>query len=118
VVDDNHDAAESLAMLLRLKGQEVRMAFDGPTALKLAQEFRPQVVFLDIGMPGMDGYEVANRLGRQSDLDRPLLVALTGWGQQEDRRRSHAAGFHHHLVKPAEPGDLEALLADLKLPEY
>src|SRR5262249_41979541 len=93
VVDDNRDAAESLAMLLRLEGQHVQVAFDGHTALAMAREFRPQTVFLDIGMPGMDGYEVAKRLRQDPGLKDTVLVAVTGWGQQEDRRQSQAAGF-------------------------
>jgi PAS domain S-box-containing protein len=111
VVDDNVDAADSLAMILRLSGQEVRLAYDGPTALLTAQAFRPQVILLDIGMPGMDGYEVARRLREDPRLKPVLLVAMTGWGQEEDRRRSFLAGFDHHLVKPAEPDVLQRLLA-------
>ncbi len=112
VVDDNPDAADSLALLLGLAGQEVRAAYDGPSALARAGDFRPQMVFLDIGMPGMDGYEVARRLRRQAGPNGVVLVALTGWGQDEDRRRSEEAGFDRHLVKPVEPEALEAILAD------
>jgi PAS domain S-box-containing protein len=114
VVDDNRDAAVSLAMLLRLQGHEVRVAHDGPSALALAESFRPALVFLDLGMPGMDGCEVARRLRRRPGLEKVVLAALTGWGQQEDRRRTAAAGFDRHLVKPPEPGALEELLAGLK----
>jgi CheY-like chemotaxis protein len=110
VVDDNVDAADSLAMLLRLAEQEVRVAYDGPTALLIAQAFRPQVVLLDLGMPGMDGYDVAHRLRENPEVKPELLVAMTGWGQEEDRRRSRQAGFDHHLVKPVEPEELEQLL--------
>jgi CheY-like chemotaxis protein len=117
VVDDNEDAADSLAMLLRLEGHEVRLTYDGPTALEMAKGYRPDMVFLDIGMPGMDGYEVARRLRQQDGLENVRLAALTGWGQQEDRRRSAEAGFDHHLVKPVEPKDLLGLLAQLKLPK-
>ena len=113
VIDDNVDAAESLAMLLRLKGHEVRVAHDGPSGLKLATSYRPDMVFLDIGMPGMDGYEVARRLRQLPGLDNVRLAALTGWGQQEDRRRTAEAGFDNHLVKPAELEALERLLAEL-----
>jgi PAS domain S-box-containing protein len=116
VVDDNQDAADSLGLLLRLAGQDVRTAYDGPSALDQVQAFRPALVFLDIGMPGMDGYEVARRLRQQSDLKDVVLVALTGWGQEEDRRRSREAGFDRHLVKPVEPSALEALLADVTKP--
>jgi CheY-like chemotaxis protein len=110
VVDDNVDAAQSLAVLLRLQDQDVRVADDGSSALVVAQEFRPDVVFLDIGMPGIDGYEVCRRLKQQPDLGSVLIVAMTGWGQEDDRRRSHEAGFDAHLVKPAEPGVLHNLL--------
>ncbi len=114
VVDDNRDAADSLAMLLRLQGHEVRVAHDGLAALELAKGYRPEMVFLDIGMPGMDGYEVARRLRRQPGLENVRLAALTGWGQAEDRRRTAEAGFDHHLVKPAEPNALESLLSGLR----
>ena len=83
----------------------------------MAKAYRPDMVFLDIGMPGMDGYEVARRLRQQAGLENVRLAALTGWGQQEDRRRSAEAGFDHHLVKPVEPKDLQGLLAQLKLPK-
>jgi CheY-like chemotaxis protein len=112
VVDDNRDAADSLALLLRLAGQEVRVAYDGPAALAVAAEFRPALAFLDIGMPGMDGYELAGRLRRVADLRGLTLVALTGWGQEEDRRRSRAAGFDQHLTKPVELAALRAVLTD------
>ena len=88
VVDDNEDAAESLAMLLRLQGHDVRVAHDGVTALEAADYFLPALIFLDIGMPGMDGYEVARRLRKMPALQNTVLAALTGWGQAEDRRRS------------------------------
>ncbi len=113
VVDDNVDAAVSLGMLLKLAGQEVRVAYDGPAALRQAIDFRPQLVLLDIGMPGMDGYEVCRRLRRESALAKATVVALTGWGQDEDRRRSHEAGFDHHIVKPVEPSALHRLLDDI-----
>jgi PAS domain S-box-containing protein len=113
VVDDNVDAAMSLGMLLKLAGQEVRVAYDGPAALRQAIDFHPQLVLLDIGMPGMDGYEVCRRLRREDGLEKTTVVALTGWGQDEDRRRSHEAGFDHHIVKPVEPGALQRLLDDL-----
>jgi two-component system CheB/CheR fusion protein len=111
VVDDNRDAVESLAMLLRLDGHEVRVAHDGPRALEAAAAFAPQVVLLDIGMPGMSGYEVARRLRADGGPACPLLVAMTGYGQDEDRRRSREAGFDHHLVKPVEFEVVLALLA-------
>ena len=114
VVDDNQDAANSLAMLLKLQGHEVRVAFSGMAALEITKTYFPDVVFLDIGMPGMDGYEVARRLRQQPGLREVVLAALTGWGQQEDRRRSAEAGFNHHLVKPPDPNALATVLADLK----
>jgi CheY-like chemotaxis protein len=110
VVDDNVDAADSLAVLLRLQGHEVRVAHNGPTALEIARDYRPQMVFLDIGMPVMDGYEVARRLRHMPGLANVRLAALTGWGQQADRRRTAEAGFNHHLVKPVEPRALDELL--------
>jgi two-component system CheB/CheR fusion protein len=111
VVDDNRDAADSLAVLLRILGQDVQVAHDGPAALEAARRQRPDVVFLDIGMPGMDGYDVARGLRRQPGLERVKLIALTGWGQEEDRQRSQEAGIEHHLVKPAELEILKAILA-------
>jgi PAS domain S-box-containing protein len=114
VVDDNRDAADSLAMLLRLQGHEVRVAYSGVAALEMTKAYSPDVVFLDIGMPGMDGYEVARRLRQQPGLEKVVLAALTGWGQQEDRRRTAEAGFNHHLVKPPEPKAVESVLAGLK----
>jgi signal transduction histidine kinase/ActR/RegA family two-component response regulator len=116
VVDDNDDAATSLAMLLKLQGHEVRIANDGPSALKLATSYRPSVVFLDIGMPGMDGYEVARRMRGTPGLENIILAALTGWGQKEDRRRTAEAGFDYHLVKPAGLTAVESLLAGLNRP--
>src|SRR5581483_5397086 len=97
VVDDNKDAADSLAMLLRLQGHEVRVAYSGMAALEMTKTYTPDVVFLDIGMPGMDGYEVARRLRQTPGLGNVMLAALTGWGQKEDRRRTAEAGFDHHL---------------------
>ncbi len=109
VVDDNTDAADSLAMLLGLGGHDVRTAYHGQAALELAPAFRPDVVVLDIGLPGMSGYETAHWLRLQPDMDSVVLVALTGYGQDEDRRKSREAGFDHHLVKPVDPDALRAL---------
>jgi PAS domain S-box-containing protein len=117
VVDDNQDAANSLAMLLELHGHEVRVAYSGMAALEMTKTYTPGVVFLDIGMPGMDGYEVARRLRQQPGLGNVVLAALTGWGQQADRRRTAEAGFNHHLVKPPEPQAIENVLAELKKPD-
>jgi PAS domain S-box-containing protein len=114
VVDDNQDAADSLAMLLRLQGHDVRVAYSGMAALEMTKAYTPDVVFMDIGMPGMDGYEAARRIRQQPGLGNVVLAALTGWGQQEDRRRTAEVGFDHHLVKPVEPNALEKLLAGLQ----
>jgi CheY-like chemotaxis protein len=116
IVDDNEDAAQSLAMLLRMLGQDVRTAPDGPTALDVAGAFQPDIAFLDIGLPGMDGYELARQLRGTPGAEAALLVALTGWGQDDDRRRSRDAGFDHHVTKPANPGTLAALLTQAGKP--
>ena len=111
VVDDNVDSAESLALLVEDAGHKVWMAHDGPTALQAAIDNRPDVVLLDIGLPGMDGNEVAKRIRQQPQLKNVVLVATTGYGQESDRKRSQEAGFDHHLVKPVELATLEKLLA-------
>ena len=111
VVDDHHDSGESLATLLRLLGHEVRVVYDGAAALEAARTFKPQVGLLDIGMPGMDGVELARRLRTDLQLKDLLLVALTGYGRDEDRQRSSNAGFNAHLVKPVDVTALNALLA-------
>jgi CheY-like chemotaxis protein len=110
VVDDNRVVTESWAVLLKLWGYEVGLAHDGPAAVAAALTQQPQVVLLDIGLPGMNGYEVAQRLRDQPGLEKPLLVALTGHGHEEDRCRSREAGFDHHLVKPVDPEELHDLL--------
>jgi PAS domain S-box-containing protein len=110
IVDDNVDAADSLAMLLGLSGHQVRTAYGGPAALEAVGGYRPEVVLLDIGLPGMDGYEVARQLRRGSAGSGVTLVALTGYGQEDDRRKTHDAGFDHHLVKPVDPDELTRLL--------
>ena len=112
VVDDNRDAADSLGVLLKFLGADVKVAHDGREALAAFEAHRPAVVLLDIGMPGMDGYEVARAIRSRADGGVPL-VALTGWGQEEDRRRVREAGFNHHLVKPAGLEALRALLGSL-----
>jgi PAS domain S-box-containing protein len=113
VVDDNVDAAESLAALLDLAGHATRIAHDGDQALQTAHEFRPEVVFLDIGMPGKDGYEVARALRGKPETQQAVLVALTGWGAKDDRARSRSAGFDHHLTKPAGIAAVEGLLSKM-----
>jgi PAS domain S-box-containing protein len=110
VVDDNVDAAQSLAMLLELDGHETAMAHDGQRALELAQSFHPQVILLDIGLPLMNGYEVAHRVREQPWGRTIQLIAVTGWGQEQDRQQAVAAGFDHHLTKPLDPARLASLL--------
>jgi CheY-like chemotaxis protein len=112
VVDDNTDAADTLEIVLRRDGHDVRTCYDGPGAVVAAAGFGPDVVLLDIGLPGMSGYEVAERL--RADVrsgPSPVLVALTGWGQEADREQSRAVGFDHHLVKPARLADIRGILA-------
>ncbi len=107
------DAARMAGLLLGLWGHDARTAHDGPAALAAAAAFRPDVVLLDIGLPGLNGYEVADRLRAVPGLAGVKLVAVTGYGQEEDRRRSEAAGFAGHLVKPVEPAALEAVVTRL-----
>jgi signal transduction histidine kinase/ActR/RegA family two-component response regulator len=113
VVDDNRDAATSLAALLQVLGAEVHVTHDGPAALAAMGAFAPAAVFLDLGMPGMDGYETAKHMRARADACGTVLVALTGWGQENDRRQTAAAGFNHHLVKPADIDTLRAVLGSL-----
>ena len=113
VVDDNVDAAETMVMLLDLSGHDARAAFGGREALDLAHSFRPHMVFLDIGMPGMNGYEVARRLRADPATATARLIALTGWGTEDDTRKSKMAGFNAHLTKPVDPEAVDALLATL-----
>ena len=116
VVDDSSDAANSLKMLLQLLGADVQSSNNGLAALETLETYRPAIVLLDIGMPGMDGYEVARRMRQLSVGQEATLIALTGWGQEEDRRKSNEAGFDHHLVKPVDLGALQALLASISGP--
>jgi len=113
VVDDNRDSAGSMSMLLGVLGAEMRVALDGATALAIYEEFDPSVVLLDIGMPDMDGYEVARRIRAGFPERRTAIVALTGWGQDQDRWRTRTAGFDHHLTKPADIARLQELLEAL-----
>jgi PAS domain S-box-containing protein len=113
VVDDNEDAAETLVMLLELNGHKMRTAHNGPDALRIARDFKPDLVFLDIGLPGMNGYEVAERVRAEPDLSHTVLVALTGWGSEEDKRRSTKAGFDFHLTKPVMAASLDIIFAQL-----
>ena len=111
LVDDSVDAAEALSMLLETLGHEVRTMHDGTSALAIVDEFRPEVVILDIGLPGMDGFALARELRKLPSTRDALLLALTGFGGDEDRLRARAAGFDHHLVKPVSFADLEDLIA-------
>ena len=115
VVEDNDDVARSLAMLLELWGHDAHIVDRAEAALEAVQTHRPAVVLMDIGLPGMDGYEVARMLRRQEGRDTPMLVAMTGYGQDEDRRRAQEAGFDRHLVKPVDPDVLQELLANLRI---
>ena len=110
VVDDNRDAADSLAMLCESEGHAARVAYSSAEALEAAPLFRPDVALLDIGLPDIDGYELAKQLRRKGDT-KPLLIAITGYGQTEDRLRAQAAGFDYHFVKPVNIDSLLTLLA-------
>ena len=110
VVDDNTDAAESMAEILAMEGHDTRIAHNGLDALALAESFRPDVIFLDIGMPHLNGYETAQRIREHAWGERMALVALTGWGSDRDRERSHSAGFDHHLVKPGGLAEIERII--------
>ena len=115
IADDNRDAAESLAVLLRLDGHEVTVAYDGPQALAMLVHVRPEVALLDIGMPGLNGYEVARRV-RHGPLGRKItLIAVTGWGQDRDKAQAREAGFDHHFTKPVDPARLSELLRSGRL---
>jgi CheY-like chemotaxis protein len=111
VVDDNIDAAETLVMMLDTLGQQTRQCHDGNNAVALAAEFKPEVVFMDIGLPGMSGHEAAARMRKELGLTDAYLVALSGYGTEEDKRKSLTAGFDHHLVKPLDPTALPGILA-------
>lgn len=112
LIDDNTDAAESLAQLLSLSGHDAQTAVDGPTGLRAAVEFKPEVIFCDLGLPGMSGYEVAKALRALPEGRAVVLVALTGYGQPSDREKTAQAGFDAHLVKPVDPAVIESFLDD------
>jgi CheY-like chemotaxis protein len=114
VVDDNVDAATSLSLMLTIMGHTVRSAHDGLEAVQIGRDFEPDVVFLDIGMPKLNGYEACREIREETWGKDAFLIALTGWGQEEDKRRSLEAGFDAHFVKPVEPSALESLLSELK----
>jgi CheY-like chemotaxis protein len=112
IADDNRDGADTLGMFLEMRGHEVHLAHTGAEALRVAREVRPDIGVLDIGMPVLSGYEVAKRIRREAWGDRVTLIALTGWGQEDDKRRARLAGFDHHLTKPIDPDLLERLFAE------
>ena len=111
VVDDNRDAAESLGMVLSFAGYDVSIAFNGPEALELGTRDRPRAAIIDIGMPGMSGYEVARRMRLEAWGRNAVLIALTGWGQDEDKQAARASGFDDHLTKPVDPDAVGSVLA-------
>jgi CheY-like chemotaxis protein len=111
VVDDHADSADSLSLVLEYLGHEVKTAYDSKSALNLARTFHPAVIFCDLGLPLMDGYEVAGKLRSFPETRNAILVALTGYGQEDDKARSLRAGFDFHLVKPVSPGSLQTLLS-------
>ena len=114
IVDDNRDGATSMGMMLRLLGDEVRLAHDGAQAVEVAAAFRPQVILMDVGMPRLNGYEATRRIRAEPWGRAATIIALTGWGQEGDKARSQEAGCDGHLVKPVNLQDLENLLAELR----
>jgi CheY-like chemotaxis protein len=123
VVDDNKDSVDSLSTLLRLMGNDVYQAYDGVEAVDAVHSFRPDIVLLDVGLPRRNGYEAARLIRSESWGQEVVLIALTGWGQEQDRKRSREAGFDHHLVKPVDPKALMKLVADIstgnkRLPDH
>jgi len=114
VVDDNVDLAQTILWSLEMVGHTVQMAHDGPTAIALAKSFLPDVIYLDIGMPEMNGYEICQALREEPVLENTVIIAQTGWGQKEHRTRTKEAGFDYHLVKPVDIGELESLLRSLR----
>ena len=111
IVDDNLDAAETLAMMLEILGQQTRQAHDGNSALTVATEFKPEVIFMDIGLPGISGHEAAARMRKDLGMTEAYMVALSGYGTEEDRRKSLYSGFDAHVVKPLDPSALPGILA-------
>ncbi|MGZ9097043.1 MAG: response regulator [Micavibrio sp.] len=114
IVDDNHASAQTMGWMIELLGHDVRLAHDSHSALETAKDFLPQVVLLDIGLPGKNGYEVCQQMKMLPELQKTLFIAQTGWGQDEHRKRSQEVGFQHHLVKPVSLQTLEPLLASVK----
>jgi CheY-like chemotaxis protein len=116
VVDDNRDSAETLAAVLVTLGHDAHVAYDGTSAIAATADYHPDVVLLDIGLPGMSGFEVAKRLRESADPQRISLIAVTGYGQEEVQRRTRDAGFLHHLIKPVDPAALETILESIRAP--
>lgn len=117
IVDDSRDGADSLAMILDLMGNETRTAYDGEEAVAAADEFRPEVILLDIGLPKLNGYETCRRIRQEPWGKQILIIAQTGWGQEDVRLRTQEAGFNHHLVKPVDTAELMRLLDDARKSE-
>jgi CheY-like chemotaxis protein len=117
VVDDNRDAAQTLAMLLKIHGHDVQAVHDGRTAFEAALVFRPHLILLDLGLPGMNGFEVATKVRQDPELSQVVLVAMTGYGQESDKQRSQKAGFDLHLVKPADFEEIKQILATVSATE-
>jgi CheY-like chemotaxis protein len=117
VIEDNRDTAQTLRLLLTLYGYEVEMAYTGQAGLQAAEQYHPEVVLCDIGLPGPDGYEVARTLRKNPATANVRLIAVTAYGGDDDRRRSHEAGFEHHLVKPVHPEALRTILNSARRPE-
>jgi DNA-binding response OmpR family regulator len=115
VVDDNDDIASTLALILEFEGHTVRTARSGLAAISVARHFQPELAILDIGMPTMDGYELAQRLRDLAGAARPVLLAVTGWGGEGDRHRALDAGFDYHLIKPVDPGELLAVIGEISI---
>lgn len=117
IAEDNRDSADSLKALLELLGYETHIAYDGESAVRAAAALRPDAIIMDIGLPGLNGYDAARRIRAQRPSRRVLIVALTGWGQHTDRLRSAEAGFDHHLIKPLDLAALKRILDSLRAPE-
>lgn len=113
VADDNRAGTDSMAMLLELDGHQTANAYDGVEALTIAESLRPEIILLDIGMPRLNGYEVAQRLRAEAWGKNIVIIAMSGWGQEKDQQRSRASGFDRHLIKPVNPEDLAKLIAEL-----
>lgn len=111
VIDDNEDAAQTLGMVLEMSGHEVHLAYDGEQAVAMARDLKPQIALVDIGLPKLNGYGVAQSIRAEPWGEKMMLIALTGWGQDDDKRRALAAGFNFHLTKPVDPDQVDALIA-------